>query len=1214
MKKWKTYRIILFTILCLMLNIGGRMLARWLEWPLWLDSMGTVLCAYVGGPVCGALVGMTGNLAYGLENNLSAAYALTSLTLGIVVGLGAKRRQFDTFYGAMQAASITIVVALAVSIGLNLLLTEGYTGNRWGDAVINYLLGKGWPRIICDFFGQLAIEFVDKSLTMTAVYLMIRLNRWRKEHIASRPRRMRQILPVLLAASLAVCAAGEARAQEAGEGTDQRMQTSFSDYVQTVYSSSNGLPCGEANDIVQTGDGVIWIGTYAGLYRYNGREFRWVDSYPSVRNVNCLYVDEEGRLWIGTNDNGLSIVIHEKVTNVIDESNGLPSNAARCIIRSSDDYYYVGTTGSMQLLRMNNGLKVAGSLPEIYYSDCLTADRNGHVAAIARGGRLFLMKTGRILSSLRLTEDQELFKCCAFAPDGTLMVGTSSNHIYTYSVEGGGFKRIAERSCEGVSSINNLHYLDDGTLFISTDSGISYIDTEGEYHRINTNDFNNSIDNMLEDYQGNLWFASSRLGLLRLARSPFRDVYGTIGMERRVVNTTACWQGCYYIGTDKGLDVVDTAFRTRIQNDLTEKLSGKRIRCMITDSEGSLWICTYGFGLWEVEASGEIHEYNAGNGGFGDQARLAVQLKDGTILAAGNTGISFIRDHQVQKTIRYESGQINSMILSLTEMDDGRILAGTDGDGIAVLEDGQVVRMLTRKDGLSSAVILRTVRDPGSGGVFLVTSNGLCYMDENEKIRELRSFPYFNNYDIWSRDGETLFVLSSAGIYIVRRDELAEDRVRTWELLDSRSGLNTSLTANSWTWYDGNGGLFLSCDTGMFVMDTENYNQDTRLYRMRMAELKLDGVSQPLTQTKSIRIGQGVSRIELRPEVLNYTVHDPVVGYYLENFEKQWTKLQQSSLASIVYTNLPAGEYAFHLAVFDSSGENILEERQMKLTKEGELYEQPVFMLYVFLLVAGVVAWAAMLVILRQRRRQEIKLNMANETVMAIANAVDAKDIRTSQHSTRVAEYSVMIAREMKCFPKWHEKKQLENLRKAAQMHDIGKIGVPDRVLNKVGRLTDEEYAEMKSHVTRGADILKDFTLVENVTEGTRYHHERYDGRGYPEGLKGREIPLYARIIGVADAFDAMTSNRVYRNQMDTDYVLKELQRGRGTQFDPEALDAFLRLIEKGEINMEELYAQRAAEIRDQERDPKVQEEVARRVEEDKKIQEKVMQGGGKTT
>ena len=135
---------------------------------------------------------------------------------------------------------------------------------------------------------------------------------------------------------------------------------------------------------------------------------------------------------------------------------------------------------------------------------------------------------------------------------------------------------------------------------------------------------------------------------------------------------------------------------------------------------------------------------------------------------------------------------------------------------------------------------------------------------------------------------------------------------------------------------------------------------------------------------------------------------------------------------------------------------------------------------------------------------------------------------------------------------------------------------------------------------------------MDNVQDGTRYHHERYDGKGYPEGLNGQRIPLYARIIGVADAFDAMTSNRVYRNQMDTDYVLKELQRGRGTQFDPEVLDAFMRLIDKGAINLEELYARRAAEI--QERDPKAHEEVARRVEEDRKIQEKAMQEGGKTT
>ncbi|MBP5413630.1 MAG: HD domain-containing protein, partial [Lachnospiraceae bacterium] len=174
-----------------------------------------------------------------------------------------------------------------------------------------------------------------------------------------------------------------------------------------------------------------------------------------------------------------------------------------------------------------------------------------------------------------------------------------------------------------------------------------------------------------------------------------------------------------------------------------------------------------------------------------------------------------------------------------------------------------------------------------------------------------------------------------------------------------------------------------------------------------------------------------------------------------------------------------------------------------------------------------------------------------------------------------------------------------------------GKIGVPDSVLNKVGRLDDEEYALMKSHVTRGAEILKDFTLVEHVEEGTRYHHERYDGKGYPDGLKGEEIPLFGRIISVADAFDAMTSNRVYRNHMDTDYVLNEMKRGRGTQFDPNALDAFIRLIDKGIINLEELYAQKRAEIKQAESeqaDSEIQKELKRRVEEDKKMQAETME------
>lgn len=1212
MKNWKTWQMALFVAMCVCLNVGGKLLSVHFELPLWADSFGTALCAYVAGPICGAMVGFAGNLAYGVVNHLSVAYSITSIALGIIVGLAAKHHWFDRFYGFMKAASLAMITALVVSVPVNLLLGGGYIGNKWGDGVVDYFLAKEWEPALCCILGQLAIEFADKVLTIALVYVLITVRRINADRIKEEKKMQGNTAgkAVMLLATIGLAFGMPAKADAASPSDTSSEITDYNDYVQTVYSSNNGLPCGEANDIAQTNDGVLWIGTYAGLYRYNGREFRWVDEYESVKNVNCLYVDEEGRLWIGTNDSGLSIVIREQVVNVLDQSSGLPSNSVRCITCSSDGYYYVGTTESMQVVVMNNGMKVVNTLDEISYADSITADKYGHVAAIGSDGCLFLLQNGKIQNSIRLAEGEELFNCCSFAPDGTLMVGTSTNHIYSYSISRNVFERIDSIKCEDVNCINNLNFLSDGTLFVSTDSGVSYIDDDG-YHRINTNDFNNSIDNMLHDYQGNLWFTSSRLGLLRMAKSPFKDIYGSIGMERQVVNAIVSWNGKYYIGTDEGLDIVDGACQKEINNDLTADLEGKRIRCMYVDGNEHLWVCTYGSGLLEIDTNGRKWEYNADNGSFGNRARIVTGLSDGTIMAAGDSGISYIKDHKIVQTIKNEDGMINSMILTLTERSDGTILAGTDGDGIAVLKDGEVVKMMTTEDGLSSDVILRTVKDPKSEGVFIVTSNSLCYLDPEGAIRVLDKFPYFNNYDIWVKDEDTLFVMSSAGIYVVERDELVAGSDIAWELLDARRGLGTSLTANSWNYYNnGKGELFLPCDTGVYSIEVEKYNSDVRSYRMQLASVKLDGVVQPPVRMGAITVGQGVNRVELSPEILNYTIQEPNVGYFLDGYDSQWTIEPQNSLGNIIYVNLPAGEYTFHLAIFDSSGDHILEERKFELVKEGELYEQPGFTVYMLVLLSLLSIWFTWFMVQRQLNAQQIKLNMANETVMAIANAVDAKDVRTHQHSVRVAEYAVLIAEEMHCFKWWRRNKDLSNLQKAAQMHDIGKIAVPDSVLNKVGRLTDEEYAQMKSHVIRGAEILKDFTLVEHVEDGTRFHHERYDGKGYPDGLKGTDIPLFGRIISVADTFDAMTSNRVYRNHMDTDYVMNEMKRGRGTQFDPEALDAFLRLVDRGVINLDAIYAQKRAEI--QQADPKAQEELARRVEEDKKIQEAEMKSDAK--
>ena len=138
------------------------------------------------------------------------------------------------------------------------------------------------------------------------------------------------------------------------------------------------------------------------------------------------------------------------------------------------------------------------------------------------------------------------------------------------------------------------------------------------------------------------------------------------------------------------------------------------------------------------------------------------------------------------------------------------------------------------------------------------------------------------------------------------------------------------------------------------------------------------------------------------------------------------------------------------------------------------------------------------------------------------------------------------------------------NLYYTALMHDIGKIGIPDTILNKPVKLTDEEYRLIRNHTTMGANILRPITMVPQICDGAKYHHERYDGKGYPCGLKGDDIPYVARIIGIADAYDAITSNRIYEKAQVTDYAVNELKKGRGTQFDPYLADVFLEIIQSG--------------------------------------------------
>lgn len=193
--------------------------------------------------------------------------------------------------------------------------------------------------------------------------------------------------------------------------------------------------------------------------------------------------------------------------------------------------------------------------------------------------------------------------------------------------------------------------------------------------------------------------------------------------------------------------------------------------------------------------------------------------------------------------------------------------------------------------------------------------------------------------------------------------------------------------------------------------------------------------------------------------------------------------------------------------------------------------------------------------VLLQRERIE---RISMQIVTALSGAIDAKDTYTNGHSTRVAKYSGEIAKRAG----FAVKKQ-NDIYMMGLLHDVGKIGISDSIINKPAKLTDEEYGVIKNHPVMGAKILENITEFPQLTVGARWHHERYDGKGYPDGIAGEEIPQEARIIAVADAYDAMSSRRSYRDVLAQEIVREEMEKGKGMQFDPVYAEIMLKMIEE---------------------------------------------------
>lgn len=242
-------------------------------------------------------------------------------------------------------------------------------------------------------------------------------------------------------------------------------------------------------------------------------------------------------------------------------------------------------------------------------------------------------------------------------------------------------------------------------------------------------------------------------------------------------------------------------------------------------------------------------------------------------------------------------------------------------------------------------------------------------------------------------------------------------------------------------------------------------------------------------------------------------------------------------------------------------------EGEIRYHMQTSIFKNPFFWLLGVITVIWISCLLAMIIVKINLKRfieqQKRDAKALEQTMQTFVNFIEAKDPSTMGHSLRVAQYSRMLAEKMgfsadECYRIYY----------IALMHDCGKIYIPDEILTKPGKLTEQEYEVMKKHTTYGSEILRDFTAIDGMGTGALSHHERYDGKGYPNGIAGEDIPIIARIICVSDSFDAMNSRRCYRSNLSSDVIISELKNNKGKQFDPNVIDCLMSLIESGAISI----------------------------------------------
>ncbi len=835
------------------------------------------------------------------------------------------------------------------------------------------------------------------------------------------------ILPVFTALFMAFCSLSSfAQEQDAGsviDTTDRHpigggyaasSQIPGVYFLPKQYDASNGLPTSEANCILAASDGYIWIGGYSGVVKYDGTSFEKLPVSDGLTSARGLFEDSSGRIWVATNDSGV-VVIDGRNRIRFTKNDGLRSNSIRTFAEDFKGNVYIGSTAGVSYVDAN--MKLHNIESEFIDNERilrLVTDAGGNVFGHTGSGNVFAVTTSGVSEFYTSSGLGMKVTSILADPEKPRKVYYGTNKGYVYYGRFGAPTNVLEKIETGVEdSIHWLHYACD-RLWISTKKKAGYVDENKKFIPFESLPINDSFEMMTSDYQGNIWFASSRAGVMKLVADNFLDLTGAAGIEPEAVNATCKREADLYIGTDYGLRIIDEDYYAR-KNKYTDFFDGIRIRCIMTDSRGNTWFSTFSDnrGLVCLDKNGKLRKYTSNEGMPGNEVRCTYEMSDGRLVAGTSNGLAIIEDGKVSGKFGSKDGLKNPVILTLCEDDNGNILAGTDGDGIYVISNRKIGR-IGMEEGLGSDVIMRLKRDDKRGVIWVITSNSVEYI-KNGRITTVTTFPYNNNFDVITDGDEDLWFLSSQGIYVVDAEETLNNNISMYKLYDLANGLTSVPISHCYSGIDAEGNLYVAGQTGVSAVNISEMKDFSGRTITDVRSFTYDGEEVYPDETGTYYLPQWTGRVQITPAIIDYTVSDPLVKMYLEGkkIDDEGIIATQSKISPLEYTDLKYGDYTLHIQVLDRRTGDIITDGKFSIIKKPGFFERisvRLILMFLALSVIGIIVWRIMTGTVIKRQYNQIQ--EAREEAER-ANSAKSRFLANMSHEIRTPINTIMGMDEM---------------------------------------------------------------------------------------------------------------------------------------------------------------------------------------------------------